>query len=347
MIRKQLGMTITELMIAVAIGLLVSAAVAGLFLQTSASSRQNDEVGYIQDNGKYALKLLADDLRMVNYWGGKPLGERLDIDINNDSGAAITNTDVDANINIAATGCGASQQAGATPPMSNWDYDLTNSVEYLFDADTLDPATVYPCITADSTTPLDERFILVVKRAKGAKIDDIATAIATPDGNPYIRTNRSTASLIQYKDTDTSTPPANFFDWQYLVHIYFIEDYKLKRWSLQANPVSPTGGAPVYVKEELAEGIDGFLIEWGIDNTTPNTDGVVDYYTSAPTAAELRQAVTARIHVLARSSKEILGYTNDKSYNIGGNTFTMNDGYYRRIFSTTVVMKNTEAALEL
>ena len=71
-IKTEHGLTITELMVAMAVGLIVSAAVAGLFLQTSSSNTQNNEIGYIQDNGRYALKVLSDDLEMSNFWHRAP-----------------------------------------------------------------------------------------------------------------------------------------------------------------------------------------------------------------------------------------------------------------------------------
>jgi type IV pilus assembly protein PilW len=78
--------------------------------------------------------------------------------------------------------------------------------------------------------------------------------------------------------------------------------------------------------------------EFGVDG---DGDFVADYYTAAPTAAEIGDAVSARIYVLARSISEVPDYVNDKTYRLGAKVIAAaNDGFYRRVFSTTVLLRN-------
>ena len=94
--------------------------------------------------------------------------------------------------------------------------------------------------------------------------------------------------------------------------------------------------------ECLVEGIENLQIEFGLDQTEP-PDYTADFYTATPTPDELAQAVNAKIYVLVRSLSEVPGYTNDKSYNLGATTVAaLNDGYYRRLMQTTVVLRNGE-----
>jgi type IV pilus assembly protein PilW len=79
-------------------------------------------------------------------------------------------------------------------------------------------------------------------------------------------------------------------------------------------------------------------VELGIDD---DADFIADYYTAAPTAAEVTDAVAARIYVLARSVTQVPNYTNDKTYRMGATVVApANDGFYRRVFSTTVLLRN-------
>jgi hypothetical protein len=51
--------------------------------------------------------------------------------------------------------------------------------------------------------------------------------------------------------------------------------------------------------------------------------------------------------VLVRGSSEVNGYSNDKSYQLGDlNVAAANDGYYRKVYGTTVLMKNTQSMLK-
>jgi len=351
-IDKQKGMTLVELMVAVTIGLIVSAAVAGLFLQTTSSNNQNDAIGYIQDNGRYALKIIADDLEMSNFWAGLSASNSGGIQTDNvaiaQNGGSAT---IVATIDTSVNGCSAST--------ANWNYDFANPIQYLISVDKTTAVGTFPCIdNADNSLLfVDGRNVLMVKRTKG-----LEESSGQVNGRPYIRSNRNVATVHKYVSgappTGTDAPPSGFYDWQYLTHIYYIAQDdpnlvacpnnscppKLVRQVLKEDSATP-GNDPIYVTEELAEGIEGFHIMYGIDT---DADAVADTFTSTPTNAQLGNAINAKVYVVARSKTEITGYTNDKTYVIGDITpWTPGDGYYRRVFSTTVVMKNTEAVVQM
>lgn len=337
-------MTITELMVAVAVGLIVSAAVAGLFLQTTASNKQNEEITYIQDNGRYALKVLADDLEMSNFWAGLSASNRGSIGTDN---AAVAqngaNATIVATIDQTATGCGSS---------ANWNYTFTNPLAILVSTTGTNALATFPCINnADENLDfINSTDVLMVKRTKGLEETSSQT-----NGRPYIRGNRTVATLHKYVSGSTAAPPSGFFDWQYINNIYYIaRSYdstpgdcpscvpKLVRQALKED-TSP-GNDPSFSTEVIAEGIEQFHIMFGIDT---DNDAVVDTFTSTPNAVQLGNAIIAKIYVLARGETPVLGYDNTKTYQLGDRSITVNDSYYRRVFSTTVVMKNTEAVLQM
>ena len=136
--------------------------------------------------------------------------------------------------------------------------------------------------------------------------------------------------------------------WQYQPQLLFVRSY-----SIAAGDGIPTlcrkflttsaTAIALDSTECLVEGIENLQVEFGLDTNNP-FDFVPDYYETEPTAAELETAVTARIYVLSRSINEVAGYTNDKSYNLGSITVAAaNDGYYRRVLQTTVMLRNSEA----
>lgn len=90
----------------------------------------------------------------------------------------------------------------------------------------------------------------------------------------------------------------------------------------------------------MAEGVENFHIQFGIDGG--DADQAADYYTGAPSATELDDAVSARIYVLIRSRQATPGYTNTKTYHLGDVAVDPNpdDGFYRRVYSTTVQLRN-------
>jgi type IV pilus assembly protein PilW len=336
-IKNQLGLTITELMVAMAVGLIVSAAVAGLFLQTSSSNSQNSEIGYLQDNGRYALKVIADDLEMANFWAGLSASNANTIQVDN-TAVALNGATVTLAVGDNAAHAIDQLADGCSPATDNWNYAFANPLNYIPDVpDTATARAVFPCIPAapgvDAHTD-----VLMIKRTKG--LEQTANQV---NGRPYIRGNRNVATVHKFVTGATDAPPAGYFDWEYKLHIYYISGSKLMRQALKED--ADTANDPSFDTEELADGIERFHVQFGIDN---NSDGVADFFTSAPTAAQLRDAMLAKIYVLARGSKEMTGYTNDKAYQLGDlPVAAANDGYYRRVFSTTVIMKNTQAVLAM
>lgn len=67
---RQRGISLIELMIAMVLGLIVSAAVMQIYLANSQASRLNDAMSRMQENGRFALNLLQQDLRQAGFRGG-------------------------------------------------------------------------------------------------------------------------------------------------------------------------------------------------------------------------------------------------------------------------------------
>jgi type IV pilus assembly protein PilW len=65
-LRRQSGVTLIELMLAMVLGLLVAAGMVTVFSATSSSNRAQNQVARLQEEGRFAITRLGDDLRMAN-----------------------------------------------------------------------------------------------------------------------------------------------------------------------------------------------------------------------------------------------------------------------------------------
>lgn len=72
--RRQRGLTLIELMIAMVLGLLVTLAVVNLFLTTRTVYRQNENLARMQESARFAFEFLGRDIREA---GGIPCGGNL------------------------------------------------------------------------------------------------------------------------------------------------------------------------------------------------------------------------------------------------------------------------------
>ena len=88
----------------------------------------------------------------------------------------------------------------------------------------------------------------------------------------------------------------------------------------------------------MVRGVEDMQIEFGID---AGEDDTPDQYKDTPTAGDLERVVSARIYLLLRSEIELPDYTNTKIYTLGGKVLAAkNDGFMRKVYSTTVQMRN-------
>ncbi len=58
-----------EMMVALTLGLVVTSAILAIYLNTTRGHARTERYAWMQENARYALKALADDFSMVDFWG--------------------------------------------------------------------------------------------------------------------------------------------------------------------------------------------------------------------------------------------------------------------------------------
>ena len=66
---KQRGFTLVEIFISLAVGLALFAGVLSVFVGMKTTSQETATYGELQENGRFALSVLSDDLLKQNFWG--------------------------------------------------------------------------------------------------------------------------------------------------------------------------------------------------------------------------------------------------------------------------------------
>lgn len=301
----QTGTSIVELMIAATLGLLISVGVSSVYIQGTRNYAQDDSYQRMIENGRFALELIARDLRMISFWG-----ELLDP-------ATITTA------LTVAEDCGLDLLAGG------------DAVQ--FNNNTVSPAVVQFDLSSGSCPSLTGTVRANSNQLALKHTDGTALVSGQEANGIYLRTNGALGSIIQYISGTTPALPAGYQDWQYVPHVYFVRDESgvphLCRLSL-----SGPGFGAVPNDECLAEGVEQMYIQFGLDS---DNDGIANQYKSNPSTADMDDVVTARIHVLVRASTPDPQYVNSKIYVLGDVTIAAaNDNFYRRVFSTTLLLRN-------
>jgi prepilin-type N-terminal cleavage/methylation domain-containing protein len=323
-IKLKKGFTLLEIMVSLALGLVVIGMVLQLFINTKQNHAQNEQVTSALENGRYALRTISNDLKGVGFMGGMWDMSLLDQDVT---------------LSLA-TDCGQAAEA-------NWAYDLStyNSIQFLYNVDGATASAQFQCINGGELQ--NSTDVLAVKRTYTEKDTG-----ALSDGVVYLRTDYNGGCLWFKTSTNTGPggggcPAAGFEDWRYMSNIYYIRSY-----ADTPGDGTPTlckkfltttaGGIPQPTMGEvcLAEGVEHIHVQFGLDTDTPK-DGVANKYVSNPTAAEVStKAVAAKVFILVRATREDPNFTNTKTYTLGDRVVNVNDNFYRRVYSTTVVLRN-------
>ena len=133
-------------------------------------------------------------------------------------------------------------------------------------------------------------------------------------------------------------------DWEYVPRIYYIRNVPDPDNAANLIPTLSMKYLDVLSmnnREDLVDGIEDIQIEFGINTATGTNIGITPaYYTDKLLDATVyRNAVTARIHVLVRSREQEATALN-RTYKLGVKTVARNDKWRRRVFTTTVSLRN-------
>lgn len=320
------GFTLVELLVALVLGLMLSAGIVNVYIQNKRNYAQDEEVARLQENARYALNLLKRELTMAGFVAGIP-------DSSEVTAGSVTSDCVAA---------------------GDWALEVAEVFELVDDADnsattlTTVNGTTWSCLTISDLE--DATDLLSVKRtADRPTLEDgsLPAGETEDDEQWYLRDFDNGSNLSwTYLGTGGSinatdkTAGSKVDYWEYYSQIFHIRNY-----SRTAGDGIPTLcieklGADTMETECLVEGIEDMQIEVGVDT---NEDSVPEMFTPTPTAAEIEEAVAVRIYLLVRSINEIPGYSNAKSYQLGSKAVgAANDGFVRRVFSTTVQMRNAK-----
>ena len=324
--QMQRGLSLVELMISITIGLLILSSLTTLFVNQSRTRAELDKSNRMIDNGRYALELLSDNLKLAGFYGNyTPLGAPTATPA--DPCDVATITDAAANLDVLRHHVQGYNAATATATASP-------------------PAA---CVTAGLTSLKSGSDILVLRRASTATVA-AANATVAPNGSStvYLQvSNCSTdtsgsyqiaigsAAFTAFQNKDCATPASLR---PFIVQVYFVSPDNnagdgiptLKR--MEFNPAT---GA--FVITPLVEGIEYLQIDYGLD---ANADGAADSYIATPALADWPNIVSVKINIIARNTEPTTGYDDPKIYTLGlagSYTPSGDDRKYKRHAYTQVV----------
>lgn len=365
-IGRELGMTIVELMVAVAVGLVLMAIAFSIFLSNKQTAEITEDLARLQESGRFAIDQLTRDLRMAGHWGCHDGGPDVVVnDLNGASGGSVydnangiegfepgtpvawqpsTGTDVTASVPLSSVVAGTD----------------AISIRYMSGAG-FNPTTAMAAIDSNIQVAAGAGFrqgdILMVSDCQGAHIFQVTNADAYDTGtlshtaDAGMTPGNSTAEFRAGGDPrpyDTDAVVARMVSTRYYV-ANGTNGPALFRTRLAGGGTSSTVAI-----DELAEGVETMQILYGED-----TDGDVsrspDAYRDADSVVNWGNVVSVRVGLLLRTVDEYGTETDSRRYNVNGTVvcptgdtdasctqFHSIDRRRRRVFETTLVMRNLQ-----
>jgi len=371
--RAYRGMTLIEVMIALTIGLILLAGTLTLFANNKRSYAEQDQMGRLQENARFALDMLTRDIRMAGYVGCSNDITQVNNTVNGQGNAANL---IDMTNPVEGSEGGANwQPSSSTSFVASIISGDGITVRYLSPSN-ITIAENMPSVSAElkvtGVAGFFENEIAVLTDCQSADIFQI-TQVQNTGGDDKLQHNpgganipgNSTSSLSKSYDAGAQI-------MRFVARRYFIGDSDansanadcdgdgvmdnadaspcpaLFRTDLtQIDPATGnvSGNANgTGTSQAMVEGIESLEILYGVDS---DGDREANSYVNAANVAGAGgwgNVVSVRFALLARTSGDFEQYgsvLNTNSYNLLSTVFaSVGDRRRRRVFSTTVQVRN-------
>lgn len=357
------GLSLVELMIALAISTALMLGLTATFKNSSDSQRALEKSSRLIENGRYATSLLYDDLRHAGYYGHYyTLGAAPAAlpDPCETTSLARLREAMAIPVQVYKAASLSARPVITSTPTNTCDTDL-------LDDDNLEPGSDILIIrradTAIFTGAPNENEVYLQANSRVANL-----MLGNPASDiPADSADGTTANLKKYPSKAASTAAAD--TRKFRVHVYFVAPCSLGSApggvcavgddtipTLKRLELGTDGSSTSMVIVPLVEGIEYMKFEYGIDNSPTDVnpltglegDGTPDIYVTAPTAAQLPLVVSIRANLLVRSPEATAGYADAKQYTLAGVTVSASgDQFKRHVFTTEVRSMNLGGRREI
>lgn len=356
------GFSMVELMVAMVIGLMILAAVSTVLVNSKKNYTTQDSLARLQENARFAIQILSRDLRMAGHFG---CADDISAVHNLLNPGAVTfpvfNTDHPIEGSESGADWSPSGESLDFTPLAGTD---AIAIRYVA-SDSVALTKEMPSQAGSAQVAPDS----------GLKIGDVVMIADCSSADIFQITNFNpgTGFDLVVHNTGGGSPGNDPSNNPHKFSKAYGLDAKIMRFNsvayyirLNANgqpalfrrALVTNTGASNQVDQELVEGIEDLEILYGIDSV--NNDRIPDVYkTATSVGSDWNNVVAVRFGIVARSLANADHQTgNDKQYGTDHHNTALDvDGvpsttefvppsgterYQRRVFRTTVVMRNLQ-----
>ncbi len=315
----QSGLTLVELMIAMAIGLVLVGGALFVYTSARAAFTTNESYALMQENARYALSVLEPDVQLAGYWGQHR-------DATEIAGSA-------KRLELS----GSTLSGIADDCADNWIVQFDRHIEGYNDV--LSTFDDLACIKNTIAVGSD---VFAVRRVDGAPVNVLNA------GQYYMRSSEKPISEVFLGDNAPTSLPDSAANYELIANAYYIrpgtEGQTVTQPALRRVSLESVADSPTMVDNEITTGIEDMQIQYGIGppDVLGARSGVSTYVSDIENLVAPNNTVRSmKIWLLMRAERPELGYVDDKEYRLGDKIIAPSgDSFRRLVVSKTVFFRN-------
>lgn len=377
------GFTLIEVMISLAIATILMVALSGLFVQSVKSRQQIDRDGQKVENGRYALDVLAEDIRLAGYWGiYSPNNKWASVDWK-----PVSPFDDCSAINLASGTLAADRTAKIIAGSVGW---VNSATTPMLPAPLMGFEAHNGTLSTTISRCLPDYYagdVIVVRRASTATTALTALSASKTylqvsscsyDGTTYFVAAAGATGLTEAAPGAftlrplgcTSTSTTRAVPRELITRVYYLAANNESNDGIPTLKVLDLGDGSM-TPRTIAPGVENLHIEYGLDNS--GSDGATDTYqlssanplrltaltpTTLGTALgggwvssggedQWEDVMAAKLYVVVRDLESTAGYTNTSTFIMGQVTVSpANTAYKTRMSTSSIRVVNMSSRRE-
>lgn len=320
---KQRGLTLIEIMIALVIGLIITAGIIQVFSSTRQSNRVHEAISRMQETGRMALEVLARDIRMADFWGCA-----------GGIGNVVNNLDSTGTgfIDFGTGGVVGTDGGGLAPDTLT----LRSGINSGFEVEPPYGPQASANIKIPAGNGLAQGDIVMIADCEAADIFQVSNS--NPGGTgTLVHNTGATTSPGNYNATNPGCPGGG--NAHCLSKVYAGDANVFGTQEISYNIGTGSEGEPALFRNglEFLDGVENLQILYGEDT---DGDAVANYYVPASGVVDMLQVISVRFAVVVRSATDRLTDGANQTYAVLGTNVTAGDTRLRQVYTSTVTVRN-------
>jgi type IV pilus assembly protein PilW len=342
---KQRGLSLIELLVALAIGGFLIIGAVTVQSQTRKTFTVTENQARLQETARFVLSVIEPDVQLAGLMGYTNESDQVQLSV---GGNIVPPSELKISKGAVAGVPSVMNDCG-----NNYVFDVTTAIK-------VDNGTWSLVCAASGGGFVAGTDALTVRRSGVEK--------ATPTaGRIQLYTHR--LAVQNQRMFWNGTAPDALVDNISEVRDLIMQAYYVARDSdgrpglpsLRLKQILASGGAGQWDDQEIVRGVEDIQIELGVDtgkdslnDGTPDDadgDGMADivngdvrrYVQPGSAILASAQVVAVRIWVRVRAEEAETGFTDNKNYKYGSTNFTANDGFRRVVMSRTIFIRNARS----